>query len=114
MAETHEFTLRAMAENYGERHQWDHLDRDACAGAADEIKGLKARCRFFAGTIDRFKDWHARRAAADRAKVIDEIAAWHEKEAERYAGMGRRYEKKREWHAFSADVIRSTWRTPAR
>lgn len=75
----------------------------------DEMDALKAYNRVLAGTIDRFKDWHARREAAARAQLVDEIAAWHEAEAERYAGMGRKFEKKREWHAFSADVIRSMW-----
>lgn len=42
MAETQEFTLRAMAENYTDGHQWDHLDSEACIKAADEIKLLRA------------------------------------------------------------------------
>jgi hypothetical protein len=76
---------------------------------ADEIEELKTYNRVLAGTIDRFKDWHARREATARAQLVEEIAGWHETEAERYAGMGRKFEKKREWHAFSADVIRSMW-----
>ena len=42
MSDTQEFTLRAMAENYSDGHQWDHLDSEACAKAADEIKQLRA------------------------------------------------------------------------
>ncbi len=42
-AETAEFTLRAMAQNYGDGpHSWDHLDREACEKAAAEIARLKA------------------------------------------------------------------------
>lgn len=72
-------------------------------------QNVGALAKLYAGTIDRFKEWYARRAAADRARLVDDIAGWHEKEAERYAGMGRRGEKKREWHAFCADVIRAQW-----
>lgn len=43
MVETQEFTLRAMAQNYGDGpHLWDHLDREACEKAADEIAGYRA------------------------------------------------------------------------
>lgn len=37
-----EALLRAMAQNYGNGpHQWDHLDKEACIRAADEIRDLK-------------------------------------------------------------------------
>lgn len=31
-----------MASNYSNGHSWDHLDSDACAKAADEIRDLRA------------------------------------------------------------------------
>ena len=41
---TEEYTLRAMASNYGDGpHSWDFLDKEACQRAADEIRGLLAR-----------------------------------------------------------------------
>lgn len=40
---TQEYTLRAMATNYGDGpHKWDFLDKEACAKAADEIHALRA------------------------------------------------------------------------
>lgn len=42
---TQEFTLRAMANNYANGHQWDKLDGEACIKAADEIASLKAQDR---------------------------------------------------------------------
>jgi hypothetical protein len=40
---TAEYTLRAMADNYGDGpHIWDHLDAEACREAANELHGLRA------------------------------------------------------------------------
>ena len=44
MPVSEEFTLRAMAKNYGDGpHRWDKLDREVCERAADEIKALHER-----------------------------------------------------------------------
>ncbi len=39
---TEEYTLRAMARNYTDRHSWDKLDSKAVTAAADEIRALRA------------------------------------------------------------------------
>lgn len=44
---TEEWLLRGMVLNYGDgtgdrKHQWDHLDRNACQRAAEEIAALRA------------------------------------------------------------------------
>jgi hypothetical protein len=39
---TQEYVLRAMANNYADGNSWDHLDRETCIKAADEIKMLRA------------------------------------------------------------------------
>ncbi|OMG79324.1 hypothetical protein [Achromobacter xylosoxidans] len=41
-AVTEEYTLRAMARNYTDRHSWDKLDSKAITAAADEIERLRA------------------------------------------------------------------------
>lgn len=41
-AVTEEYTLRAMARNYTDRHSWDKLDSKAITAAADEIRALRA------------------------------------------------------------------------
>ncbi|MFY1883709.1 hypothetical protein ACOTCJ_20965 [Achromobacter xylosoxidans] len=41
-AVTEEYTLRAMARNYTDRHSWDKLDSKAVTAAADEIRALRA------------------------------------------------------------------------
>lgn len=41
-AVTEEYTLRAMARNYTNRHSWDKLDSKTITAAADEIRALRA------------------------------------------------------------------------
>lgn len=46
--QTQEYVLRAMSKNYAPGNTWDHLDIEACAKAADEIKTLREANKTFA------------------------------------------------------------------
>lgn len=42
---TQKYTLRAMATNYRNGHQWDHLDGEVATLAADEIERLETELK---------------------------------------------------------------------
>lgn len=60
---TQEYTLRAMAKNYAGGHSWDHLDGEACAKAADEIKQLRAEIQLLRVDVKKWTDAYELTAA---------------------------------------------------
>jgi hypothetical protein len=70
-AVTQEYTLRAMANNYGDGpHSWDSLDKECCLKAADEIRGLRSALASYPSPIPRLPN-------CGRYIAQDNKGQWH-------------------------------------